>query len=155
MKSCILPWSRLHFSRYSCSVCCYTGADGKSVRGVPVGAVRSMWDIWNSPSMQTMRQEMSSHGYSKVCSTKENFDCPESTIALNSTRLLTKHQLKNYQNIAKNYQEGRTIVDCYPAHIQVVLDYKCNLNCSHCFQFVGRNSTRDYGLQIMHMSDLT
>lgn len=149
----MLPWSRLLYSRYSSSVCCYTGADGVSVRGVNADNKSSMWSIWNSEALQYMRREMSENGYTKLCSTKADFHCPEAVTKLQPTRLLSKQQLKNYQNIRRNYHEKRLIVDCYPALIQVVLDYKCNLNCSHCFQFAGRNSSIDYGLNVTQMPD--
>jgi MoaA/NifB/PqqE/SkfB family radical SAM enzyme len=37
--------------------------------------------------------------------------------------------------------------------MQIFLDYKCNLNCPHCFQFEGRNSNTDYGLDVVGKPD--
>jgi len=70
-----------------------------------------------------------------------------------SIRIASPEQLRNRRSIERNFQQRSVTVDCYPAYIQVILDYKCNLDCGHCFQFTGRHSNVDYSLNIARMPD--
>lgn len=153
-KACILPWAHLRMSRYMTSVCCYHAATGVTITGFNSNNNSgTMWEIWNSDGLQQMRKEMAENGYQNICFNSRETQCYEHVTEMTPYRLLSSVQMKNFKKTNKNFQEKKLIVDNYPSFIQMFLDYKCNLNCPHCFQFVGRNSNVDYGLDIVNKPD--
>lgn len=152
--ACIFPWAYLRISKFMVSTCCYHAATGVTVTGINRdNNTGTMWDIWNSPQMQHMRLSMIEDGYKKICFKSQDVQCYEHIRQMTAYRPLSLVQMRNYKRINRNFQNQKIVVDNYPAFIQIFLDYKCNLNCPHCFQFPGRNSPVDYGLQIVEKPD--
>jgi MoaA/NifB/PqqE/SkfB family radical SAM enzyme len=153
-NACIFPWAHFRLSRYMVSTCCYHAATGVTVTGINNdNNTGTMWDIWNSQPFQDMRSEMIENGYQKICFKSQDIKCHEHINRVTPYRTLSPQQLRNYKKINKNFRNKAIVVDNYPAFIQIFLDYKCNLNCPHCFQFVGRNSSVDYGLNVVEKPD--
>lgn len=153
-NACIFPWAYLRISRYMVSTCCYHAATGVTVTGLNRdNNDGTMWEIWNSEQMKHMRLSMLEDGYKDICFKGQDIKCHEHINKVVNHRLLSTKQMKNMRNINKNFQDKKIVVDNYPSFIQIFLDYKCNLNCPHCFQFVGRNSSVDYGLHVVEKPD--
>lgn len=142
IDNCILPWYKMSINKYETYLCCR--ASMKSYCGkhhlLNNTINYDLNKIWNSNIYQNIRKSMSEDGVFEACFSsyqpQEFSRCvPTQYIPIfTPKRLIQQHQFDNMEKTKNNYLSKKTVLDNYPAILEMTTDFECNSRCVMCVQ---------------------